>query len=147
MKATNREKSETPSKRGGFPVRLLWMLPAPVAALIVLGTHMGQWWLPLSALVVMSVVTYVLFTIDKRRAQSDAWRIPESTLHLCELFGGWPGAVLAQHYVRHKSSKLSYRFVLWVIIIAHNYVAIDWLLGWKIARSLGPLWTKLTGSA
>lgn len=117
--------------RGGFPLRLVWLLPAPVTALVVLGTRVGYWWLPVSAMAVMSATTYVLFTIDKRRAQSDAWRIPESTLHLCEFLAGWPGAVLAQHYVRHKSAKLSYRVVLWLIIAVHNYVAVDWLLGWR----------------
>lgn len=129
MKADGQTPS--PAGRGGFPLRLVWLLPAPVTALVVFGTRVGYWWLPASAMAVMSVTTYVLFTIDKRRAQSGAWRIPESTLHLCELFGGWPGAVLAQHYARHKSAKLSYRCVLWLIIAAHNYVAIDWLLGWR----------------
>ncbi len=134
--------SETNSSKGtrrGFPVRLFWLVPAPVAALIVLGTRLGYWWLPVSVLVVMSITTYVLFAIDKRRAQSELWRIPESTLHLCELAGGWPGAVLAQNYVRHKSSKVVYRFVLWLIIIVHNYVAVDFLLGWKVTRWIGQL--------
>lgn len=119
------------AKRPDLPIRLTFILAAPVTALVVLGTRINQWWLPLSVIVVLSALSYVLFAIDKRRAQSDAWRIPEATLHLCELAGGWPGAVLAQHYARHKSAKLSYRCVLWLIIAAHNYVAIDWLLGWR----------------
>ncbi|MFH1498389.1 MAG: DUF1294 domain-containing protein [Verrucomicrobiota bacterium] len=128
------EKTNGGGGAGGFPTRLLWLLPVPVVALVVLGTRLGWWWLPVSVMLVVSAVTYGLFASDKRRAQSGTWRISEATLHLFELAGGWPGAVLAQQRLRHKSSKGSYRFVLWVIIVAHQYLAVDFLLGWKVAR-------------
>lgn len=68
---------------------------------------------------VMSLVTFVLFGIDKRAAIRGQWRIPEATLHFCELLGGWPGALAAQRVFHHKSRKVSYRLVLWAIIVAH----------------------------
>ena len=42
-----------------------------------------------------SLVTLSVYGLDKYRAQRDRWRIPEATLHFCELFGGWPSLPLA----------------------------------------------------
>lgn len=145
MENPTRHDSKAFPRAGGFPRKLAFLLPVPFAALIVLGTRLGHWWMPLSGMFALSAATYVLFAIDKRRAQSGAWRISETTLHLCELLGGWPGAVLAQHRLRHKSAKPSYRFTLWTIIVLHTWLAADWLLGWPLARAVGALWTRLTG--
>jgi len=61
----------------------------------------------------MSLTTYVLYAFDKSAAQKGAWRTPESTLHLFSLFCGWPGALVAQQKLRHKSKKVSFRGVFW----------------------------------
>ena len=72
----------------------------------------------------MSLVTFVLFAWDKSCAARGSARVSESTLHLFELLGGWPGALAGQAGLRHKSAKLSYRFVLWMIIALH---AVGWI--------------------
>lgn len=66
-----------------------------------------------------SLVTFCAFAFDKSSAARGARRVPESTLHLFELLGGWPGALAGQFLLRHKSAKLSYRLVLWLIIALH----------------------------
>lgn len=38
---------------------------------------------------------------------------------LLGLAGGWPGAVLAQQWLRHKSSKLSFRWRFHVTVVLH----------------------------
>ena len=78
---------------------------------------------------VMSVVTFASYWIDKRRAQRDRWRLSEATLHTMELCGGWPGAWMAQHALRHKSSKPRYQIVFWMIGTAH---AAGWLWWWSL---------------
>jgi uncharacterized membrane protein YsdA (DUF1294 family) len=75
----------------------------------------------------MSTVAFAAHWVDKRRARRGDWRIPEATLHLIELLGGWPGAVIAQRVLRHKSRKGSYRVVLWAIVMAHT---AGWLWWW-----------------
>lgn len=64
----------------------------------------------------MSLITYVFYYFDKTAAQKGEWRTQESTLHLLALFGGWPGALVAQQTLRHKSSKRSFRVVFWVTV-------------------------------
>jgi uncharacterized membrane protein YsdA (DUF1294 family) len=44
----------------------------------------------------MSLITFVVYYLDKRAARLGRPRTPEATLHVLELLGGWPGALLAQ---------------------------------------------------
>ncbi|MBJ7550260.1 DUF1294 domain-containing protein [Marinomonas ostreistagni] len=66
---------------------------------------------------VMSSLTYLAFGFDKRAAQKGQSRISEKTLHLLSLFCGWPGALLAQHRLRHKTVKQPFKAVLWILIL------------------------------
>jgi len=65
---------------------------------------------------VASAITFLFYTLDKSAAINNRWRIQESTLHLLELIGGWPGAMVAQRLLRHKSKKQSYRIVFWITV-------------------------------
>lgn len=75
-----------------------------------------------------SLVSFVQYWWDKSSAQAGRWRTPENVLHLVELLGGWPGALVAQQCFRHKTRKLSFQLLVWLIIAAHQLVWIDWLL-------------------
>lgn len=66
--------------------------------------------------VVVSVVTFLAYALDKSSARRGAWRTPESTLHILAVAGGWPGALLAQQFLRHKSVKAEFRSVFWVTV-------------------------------
>jgi uncharacterized membrane protein YsdA (DUF1294 family) len=83
-----------------------------------------------------SVLTFILFWIDKRAAQRatgsrGSQRVPEATLHILELLGGFPGALLGQRLLRHKSAKRRYRAVLGLIVVLH-------LIAWAVV--LARLW-------
>jgi uncharacterized membrane protein YsdA (DUF1294 family) len=56
-------------------------------------------------LVTLNVVTFVLFCIDKFRAQRGRWRIRESVLLGCSLFGGAVGGLLGMAIAHHKVRK------------------------------------------
>ena len=73
----------------------------------------------------LSLLTFLAYAKDKSAAQSGNWRTQENTLHTFALIGGWPGAIIAQQTLRHKSSKGSFRFVLWVTVFV-NCVAFVW---------------------
>lgn len=81
--------------------------------------------LPL-AFFIASVITYFIYAKDKSAAINNEWRIPENTLHLHSVLCGWPGAIVAQQRLRHKTRKVSFRTVFWLTVIV-NVTAIVWL--------------------
>jgi uncharacterized membrane protein YsdA (DUF1294 family) len=64
---------------------------------------------------VTSLITVVLYSIDKHRAVHLGRRIPEVVLHGWCLAGGWVGGLLAQQILRHKTRKVSFQVVFWLI--------------------------------
>jgi uncharacterized membrane protein YsdA (DUF1294 family) len=68
---------------------LLWRLPP---------------WVP-AVYLALSAVTAVVYAVDKRAARARTHRVSENTLHVLALAGGWPGAVVAQQGLRHKTGR------------------------------------------
>jgi uncharacterized membrane protein YsdA (DUF1294 family)/cold shock CspA family protein len=83
--------------------------------------------LVLIAYLVGSCAAYLAYGFDKAESLQGRQRTPESTLHLFSLVGGWPGAMLAQRRLRHKTQKESFQFTYWVTVIL-NCAALGWLL-------------------
>jgi uncharacterized membrane protein YsdA (DUF1294 family) len=114
---------------------LLLLLVIPAYALSRSGTWI-DWRLLAGVPAALSIFTFFLFRSDKLRAEAGQWRIPEATLHTASFMGGWPGAFLAQRTFRHKGSKASFQATFWAIVIAHQFVAIDSLMGWRITKDV-----------
>lgn len=85
---------------------------------------------------VMSVIAFIIYAKDKNAAEYGKWRTSENTLHTLSLFGGWPGAAIAQSFLRHKSKKISFRVTYWITVIA-NCGALYWLI-----TPAGSLWLR-----
>ena len=51
----------------------------------------------------MSVIAFILYKIDKNKAQKGKWRIKETTLLGVGFFGGAVGAIAAMKIFRHKT--------------------------------------------
>ena len=75
---------------------------------------------------VVSTATFGAYALDKSAAKRGAWRTSESTLHLLALVGGWPGALIAQNRLRHKSRKQPFRAIFWATVVM-NCAAFIWL--------------------
>jgi len=69
----------------------------------------------------MSAMTIIFYYLDKSAAQNGEWRIQESTLHLLALFCGWPGALVAQQLLRHKSIKKPFRMFFWGTVAMNSF--------------------------
>jgi uncharacterized membrane protein YsdA (DUF1294 family) len=70
--------------------------------------------------ITISLLTFIMYALDKSAARKGHWRTKESTLHLLSLAGGWPGAIAAQQKLRHKSKKQSFRLVFWVTVLINS---------------------------
>jgi uncharacterized membrane protein YsdA (DUF1294 family) len=77
-------------------------------------------------MVFASIVALIAHARDKNAARKGRRRTPERTLHLLELVGGWPGAIIAMLLFHHKIRKPSYLLVTGVIIAGWIAVAIWW---------------------
>jgi len=109
------------SKAIPISIALLFM-----TALGLLVTEHKLPWMILVVYLALSVVSFIMYLNDKAAAQRGTSRIPESTLHWVALLGGWPGALLGQQTLRHKSKKMTFRVVLWLTILL-NVSAFIWL--------------------
>lgn len=63
-----------------------------------------------------SLLCFLLYAHDKHAARQGGWRTPEKHLQLLALLGGWPGALLAQKLLRHKSRKASFQRLFWGMV-------------------------------
>lgn len=76
--------------------------------------------------VVASIVAFVAYAVDKARASRNAWRIRETSLHLISLCGGWPGALAAQHLLRHKNRKPGFQVTFWATVALNIGAVVLW---------------------
>lgn len=123
-------------------VRLKWLVWLAVCALPMVGAGslaINANWVPLALYLLMSLLALFLYWRDKRQARAGGWRTPEKVLHGVELLGGWPGALIAQQVWRHKTRKVSFQLVFWLIVLLHQLFWVNRLLlgGNYLARHFG----------
>ncbi|GEQ74737.1 DNA-binding protein [Comamonas testosteroni] len=104
-----------------YGVLLVWLL-LMLAAAVIWGVPRILWLVYAG----LSMLTFMAYWQDKWAAQKGQWRTPEKTLQTMALAGGWPGALLAQQWLRHKSSKTSFQLQFWLMVLI-NVVAVLWL--------------------
>ena len=112
------------------------------AAVLLLGL---SWRLP-SCYVAISIVAFLAYGLDTSAAQRDAPRTSEQALLLLGIAGGWPGALVAQQLLRHKTRKRSFRRAFWASVVVNLgvLVAVVVLLGAPgVANGLAGLQAEL----
>lgn len=73
----------------------------------------------------VNATTFLFYAYDKLAAgRAGRARVPEGVLHLYELLGGTPAALIGQLWLRHKSSKTSYQTVFYGIVILQVLIAV-----------------------
>ena len=70
---------------------------------------------------ILNFVAFIVYAVDKWKAQRDAWRIPESTLLTVAAIAPW-GSLAGMYYFRHKTKKPKFKLV-WVFAVIHAIVA------------------------
>jgi uncharacterized membrane protein YsdA (DUF1294 family)/cold shock CspA family protein len=106
-----------PKPRGLFVASLF--AASFIAAVVTLTTFGKLHWLVPLVYVVASLLTFCAYAFDKSAAMNRRWRTREDDLHKLSLFGGWPGALVAQRLFHHKSKKISFQAMFWFIVVVH----------------------------
>ena len=70
-------------------------------------------------LAVINFITWIAYGLDKGRAKSGKWRIPERTLLLLALVGGSLGALAGMILFRHKTRKPKFFVSVPVMFVVH----------------------------
>ncbi len=105
--------------------------------LVVFATVATHWrvsaWVPFAYLT-LSLVSVAFYAVDKAAARHARRRVSERSLLLLGLAGGWPGALIAQQWLRHKTAKRSFRSAFWGtvvlnlvgFVVLHSPIAAAW---------------------
>jgi uncharacterized membrane protein YsdA (DUF1294 family)/cold shock CspA family protein len=120
--------SEIPSGNSK-PITKLFLTLFAIGFIAVVGWSVSAYNIPIQILylyLAASAFTFLVYAKDKRAARAYRWRTKESTLHTLALLGGWPGALIAQQVLRHKSRKNAFQFMFWTTVVL-NCVAFGWL--------------------
>lgn len=119
------QASASPTDKDGWQHWLIVVYAAYLLALMMVG-KLPHW--VLAVPVVMGLITYVTYSMDKRAAKQGSQRTPENTLHVMALLGGWCGALLAQRVLRHKTVKPEFRQVFWLTVMLNIAGVTAWAL-------------------
>ena len=65
----------------------------------------------------VSVITFIVFGIDKLKAKKSWWRIPESTLMILAIIGGSIGALFGMYVFHHKTLHKKFTIGIPMILI------------------------------
>lgn len=70
-------------------------------------------------LILINIVTFAVYGIDKIKAKKGAWRIPEKSLLLLAFIGGSLGAAAGMRFWRHKTLHPQFKWGVPLILLFH----------------------------
>ena len=73
---------------------------------------------------IMSIVAFTAYGIDKRKAIKKKQRISEKTLILLAVFGGSFGAALGMSLFRHKTKHLKFTLTVPLMLVLHTALLV-----------------------
>ena len=65
----------------------------------------------------INVLTMVIYGADKMAARKGMRRVPEATLLVFGVTGGWPGAIAGQQLFRHKTQKQPFKTYFFISVV------------------------------
>lgn len=71
---------------------------------------------------IINIVTFLIYGVDKWKAKHNAWRISERTLLLTALLGGSIGALVGMYVFHHKTKHAIFRILIPLFVIFHCIV-------------------------
>ena len=74
-------------------------------------------------IVIINIVTFIIYGIDKYKAKKGKWRIPENSLLGLAIIGGSIGAYLGMRVWHHKTMHLKFKYGIPLIIVIQLVIA------------------------
>lgn len=78
----------------------------------------------ISVLIIMSIITFIMFGIDKLKAKHNKRRIKEKTLLELTILGGGIGSLIGRIIFRHKTNKIYFTIVIFLSIISQIFLLL-----------------------
>lgn len=78
----------------------------------------------LGLIILMSIITFILYAIDKKRAIKNKWRIKEATLLLSSFLLGSIGGLIGMYGLRHKTQHWYFVVVNFLSLIIHIILGV-----------------------
>lgn len=73
-------------------------------------------------LIIINLLSFILYGLDKFKAINNKWRIPETLLLTISLLGGSIGSITGMYIFRHKTKKLKFIILNTLFLIIHIYL-------------------------
>jgi uncharacterized membrane protein YsdA (DUF1294 family)/cold shock CspA family protein len=140
-KVTIDSMAKTKKRKGSMSV-LTNLLALGFLLLVGVAVHLS--FIPVLVIliyVVLSSITFSAYVLDKVAAKNGGWRTRENALHLLSLAGGWPGALMAQNYLHHKTKKQPFRVYFWTTVILNCMALV-----WPLTPYGASLWRSVVGA-
>mgnify|MGYP001414681998 CR=1 FL=1 len=78
-----------------------------------------MWRLLFRVYLYISILTLLIYGIDKLLAKMEWKRVPERWFHTLSLIGGFPGAFLGMNIFNHKTNKPKFRWIIFASLLLH----------------------------
>ena len=73
-------------------------------------------------LIIINIISFILYGLDKYKAIHNKWRIPEMILISISFLGGGIGSILGMITFRHKTKKLSFKILNTISLLVIIYI-------------------------
>ena len=87
----------------------------------------ASYWFVWVYIVLINIITFIVFCVDKRKAEKGRWRIRESVLFLLGFIGGSLGGLLAMYTAHHKTRKQKFVSGFSLFLLLHIFIVL-WLV-------------------
>lgn len=75
-------------------------------------------------LIIINIITFAVFGIDKRKAIKHKWRVPEATLFILSIIGGSLGGIFGMYIFHHKTKKIYFLIGIPLIFVLQTTLAV-----------------------
>ena len=75
-------------------------------------------------IIIINIVSFLFFGVDKRKAAKGKWRISENTLLLLALLGGSSGILLGMVIFKHKINKIKFSIGIPLIFLLNKILLL-----------------------